>query len=111
MANNNYFTVAYKILSYLKYCYENSEDTDINVLQPGTFNIDQKQFLRTLKMLLDDGYITSVSLERTVNGPVVVNNIQNTEITSKGLQYLEENSMMKKVYKVLKEFRDWLPSI
>lgn len=48
---------------------------------------------------------------RIVNGPIVVNNIQNTEITSKGLQYLEENSMMKKVCKVLKEFRDWLPSI
>ncbi|CCI85072.1 hypothetical protein FC52_GL000616 [Lactobacillus pasteurii DSM 23907 = CRBIP 24.76] len=62
-------------------------------------------------MLLDDGYITGVSLERTVNGPIVVNNIQNTEITSKGLQYLEENSMMKKVCKVLKEFRAWLPSI
>lgn len=77
----------------------------------GTFNIDQKQFLRTLKMLLDDGYITGVSLTRTINGPMIVNNIHNTEITSNGLQYLEENSMMQKAYKVLKEVRDWLPYI
>ena len=32
MANNDYFTIAYKVLSYLKYCYENDLDPDADNL-------------------------------------------------------------------------------
>lgn len=32
MANNDYFSVTYKILSYLKYCYEHGEQLDPNIL-------------------------------------------------------------------------------
>ncbi|WP_158593127.1 hypothetical protein [Lactobacillus sp. ESL0233] len=38
MSNNDYFTIAYKILSYLKYCYENGQDTDPNILKADTFD-------------------------------------------------------------------------
>lgn len=31
---NNYFNVAYKILTYLKYCYENGIFVDPDVLSP-----------------------------------------------------------------------------
>lgn len=60
-------------------------------------------------MLLEDGYIKGVSLSPTIQGPTIINNIQDTYATSAGLQYLVENSMMKKVYNVSKEVRDWIP--
>ena len=60
-------------------------------------------------MLLEDGYIKGVSLSPTIQGQTIINNIQDTYATSAGLQYLVENSMMKKVYNVSKEVRDWIP--
>lgn len=108
MSNNNYFSVAYKILSYLKYCYENGQAPDVNVLQAGTFNISKQQFINTLQMLNDDGYLKGFKLISTKTG-LLVNGLNEIKITSSGLQYLEENSMMKKAYKTFKEVRDWLP--
>lgn len=60
-------------------------------------------------MLLEDGYIRGVSLKHTLQGPTIIFNIQNTYATSSGLQYLVENSMMTKAYKVSKEVIDWIP--
>lgn len=106
---NNYFNVAYKILLYLKYCYENGTDVNPDVLSPDNIGISEKQFVLTLQMLLEDGYIKGVSLKSTIQGPTIICNIQNTYATSAGLQYLVENSMMTKAYKVSKEIRDWIP--
>ncbi|MGN8747403.1 YjcQ family protein [Lactobacillus amylovorus] len=106
---NNYFNVAYKILLYLKYCYENGIDADADILSPENIGISEKQFVLTLQMLLEDGYIRGVSLKPTLQGPTIICNIQNTYATSSGLQYLVENSMMTKAYKVSKEVRDWIP--
>lgn len=106
---NNYFNVAYKILLYLKYCYENGIDVDPNILSSENIGISEKQFVLTLQMLLEDGYIKGVSLKPTIQGPTIICNIQDTYATSAGLQYLVENSMMTKAYKVSKEIRDWIP--
>ena len=106
---NNYFNVAYKILLYLKYCYENGTDVNPDVLSPDNIGISEKQFVLTLQMLLEDVYIKGVSLKSTIQGPTIICNIQNTYATSSGLQYLVENSMMTKAYKVSKEVRDWIP--
>lgn len=110
MSNNDYFTVAYKILSYLKYCYENSVDPDPNILVGATFNVKDKQFYRTLQMLSDDGYVKGVRFTDTTTG-MVVSALFDARITSDGLQYLAENSMMAKAYKIFKEFREWAPFV
>ena len=110
MANNDYFTIVYKVLSYLKYCYENDLDPDADILQETVFNISQKQLIRSLMMLADDGYIKGLTVKQTKSG-TVVGGINQLAVTSSGLQYLAENSMMKKAYKIFKEFRDWAPII
>ena len=47
MTNNDYFSVAYKILSYLKYCYENGEIPNTNILRSKTFYVTDRQFYQT----------------------------------------------------------------
>ena len=106
MSNNDYFSIAYKILSYFKYCYENGVDVD--VLSPSTLNISNRQFYQTLSMLSDDGHIKGVRIISTTSGRIVTG-ISKLEITSSGLQYLKENSMMIKAYNVFKEVGNWLP--
>ena len=110
MSNNDYFTVAYKILSYLKYSYENGEEPSSDILNAETYEISQRQFVKTLGMLKDDGYIKGIILTPTKDGTVICG-LRYTDITSTGLEYLADNSMMKKAYNILKEFRDWAPLI
>ncbi|RHW52873.1 head protein [Lactobacillus bombicola] len=111
MSNNDYFTIAYKILSYLKYCYENGQDADPNILKADTFDISQQQFICTLQMLSDDGYIKGLTFSPVLDGGILLGNRRSTVITSDGLQYLAENSMMQKAYRIFKEVRDWFPLI
>lgn len=108
MAHNDYFSIAYKILSYLKYCYEHGQSPDVTVLNYSTFEISRNQFYRTLQMLMEDHYIRGLKFTPTKTG-IIVSGVENMYITSDGLQYLAENTMMKKAYKVFKEVRDWLP--
>lgn len=109
MGNNDFFTVTYKILSYLKYCYENGINPDPNILNANTFNISKVQFVNTLQMLSDHGYISGVRFTSAKIEGIVISGLHNASITVEGLQYLAENTMMKKAYKIFKEFRDWLP--
>lgn len=111
MNNNNYFSVAYKILDYLKYCYEHGQSPDATILACNTFNISNRQFLLTLQMLTDDGYIKGLTINTTVSGGRVIGGLNNCYATSAGLQYLFENSMMKRAYKTFKEVDSWLPVI
>lgn len=108
MNNNDFFTVAYKILSYLKFCYENGKTPDPNILNANTFDISGIQFTNTLFMLSKHGYIDGINFRATSNGKVP-SALQNSFITIEGLQYLAENSMMKKTYRIFKEVKDWLP--
>ena len=110
MSNNDFFTVAYKVLSYLKFCYENGQTPDPNVLNADTFNVSKVQFGNTLEMLSDHGYISGIQFHSTKMGKTY-SSLLNLKITIEGLQYLAENSMMKKAYRIFKEVKDWLPLI
>ena len=61
MGSNDFFTVAYKILSYLKYCYEHGEQPDPGVINERTLLISKAQYVETLRMLSDHNYIEGVT--------------------------------------------------
>ncbi len=105
MKPNSYARVACKILKYLNDCYENGLEASIDSLNANMLGISASQFCQTMEMLSDDGYVKGVEFTDMLNHP------RNWHITSQGIQYLEENSLMQKAYKVAKETRDWLPLI
>lgn len=104
MKSNSYARVACKILKYLNDCYENGLDASVDSLNANMLGISDRQFYQTMKMLSDDGYVKGIEFS-------VLSYTRNWRITSQGIQYLEENSLMQKAYKVAKEARDWLPLI
>lgn len=112
MKSNSYARVACKILKYLNDCYENGLEPSIDSLNANMLGISDRQFYQTMKMLSDDGYVRGVEfMDVTQPEKSVLNHPRNWHITSQGIQYLEENSLMQKAYKVAKEARDWLPLI
>ena len=59
-------------------------------------------------MLSDEGYIKGVNIQGFLDGGMGVNT-DNIRITLKGLEYLKENTIMKKIQKTFKGIKEAIP--
>lgn len=96
------FKQIYRILSILRKAMD-LEEWDSNLLSPEALGISLPMWSRLMAMLLKEGYITGREEwgASDVGYPKV--KLVRPEITLKGLEYLEENSLMKKAGEMLKE--------
>lgn len=99
MANN--FKLIYKILSILEKAME-YEEFNKSCISHEALNITYPLWCRIMKMLNDNGYIEGVqvwqSMELSYSKVVLIK----PQITLKGLEYLEENSLMQKAKNLAK---------
>ena len=58
--------------------------------------------------MLDQGYINGITV-RKVWGDVLIEDLGDAQITPAGIEYLCENSMMKKAIQYAKEIKEILP--
>ena len=79
-----------------------------NSIHQETYGIEYNEFLSILEFTQEEGLIKGAKFAHTKTEPTV-GWWDNAKVTMKGIQYLEENSTKVKVYKTLKEVRDWLP--
>lgn len=103
------FKAVYKILSALEKAMDYPE-FDINVIGPEALGVSNERWARYIEMMIDVGYIKGASLKRDITGATRIS-ANNIRITLKGLEYLQENSMMKKVYNAVKGFKDITPGL
>ena len=90
--------LAYRILSQLeKHATEENLGQHIG---PDALKVNEKDWLRVMKMLLSAGYIEGVTIKEDVLGGVNVN-ISKAILTMKGAEYLAENSVMAKIGKTV----------
>lgn len=101
------FKIIYKILSALEKSMD-LEQCNPKVISPETLKVSAERWNKYMEMLLDAGYIKGVSIEKYMTGETEVN-IEDIQITLKGLEYLSENSIMQKMYKTAKGITDLLP--
>lgn len=98
------FKIIYKILKSI----EESMDYEIfdeNIISPEYLGVSKERWKALIIELLDNGYITGI-VKVPVMGDRVDLKIIKPKLTIKGMQYLEENSMMKKAYNLLKGIRE-----
>ncbi|WP_314396366.1 YjcQ family protein [Leptotrichia shahii] len=98
------FKIIYKILKSI----EESMDYEIfdeNVISPEYLGVSKERWKALLIELLDNGYIAGI-MKVPIMGNRMDLKIIKPKLTIKGMQYLEENSMMKKAYNLLKGIRD-----
>lgn len=67
------------------------------------YDITQAEFADIAQIIKDEGLLSNVAIAA---GRLVWFNA--SKITMKGLDYMEENSLLAKTYKGLKEVRDWI---
>lgn len=91
------FKIIYKILKYLESCMGQAE-IDTAPLTAEALHVEQERLDSIMDMMIRRGYVEGVSSRSYVHSrtPVIMN-LERAQITLEGLEYLEENSMMKKV--------------
>lgn len=73
-----------------------------------TYGIEYTEFLSILSFMESEGLIKGVKVTNYVNGHQL-GWWDNAEVTMDGIKYLNDNSVLAKGYKTIKEIRDWLP--
>jgi hypothetical protein len=97
------FRAVYRISTFLRKS-ERYDEFDDESFTPRHFHLAEKQFALTLERMIDDGYIKGVSVKFGADGrPDYV--LSAPRITSRGLEYLYENPLMREAARIAKGIR------
>ncbi len=105
------FTIIYKILKSLEQAMD-YDDFDINTISHTRLNVSYQRWEKIMIMLAKSGYIEGVIYDQCGSdySPHIEKPITPV-ITLKGLEYLSDNSLMKKAANVLKGIKEVIPGI
>lgn len=102
------FRAVYRILSAMEKAMDLPEFS-LEQVGAETLGISKERWLRYIEMLCDAGYIKNARVVDSVAGKYL--DEDNPSITLKGLEYLQENSIMQYLYKAAKGIKDMVPKI
>lgn len=113
MAKDDYFVVVYKVLLYLYACFKRKVVFDIAVfLKSIKVDISESYFDNILRMMQKEGYIEGYKYKRVWGRDVIrISEYEQLEITQKGIEFLQDNSKMRKVKEFLLESVDAAASL
>lgn len=103
------FIILYKILKALEAAMD-YDMIDLDAIRAERFGITRNRWQCLMKMLVDNGYVEGIQVYQPADGDVIIN-MGHPKITLKGLEYLEENSLMKKAYRLAKGIKDVTPGL
>ena len=98
------FRIIYKTLHILERAMD-LDEFNADEISPENLRISENRWVSIMEMLSENDYISGISINRPRDGAVLVNQ-GNIRITLKGLEYLSDNSMMKKAAAVAKGIVD-----
>lgn len=95
------FKVMYRILKHLEASLD-CEITDLEPISPFRLNIKRERWEQILIMMQDEGYIRGIMTSQSLSDDKrhIVEPIQPV-ITIRGLEYLSDNTFMKKAAKII----------
>nr|WP_314807792.1 YjcQ family protein [uncultured Selenomonas sp.] len=116
MSKDDYHVLAYQLLSYLYDCLRRGEVPDEEQVYwneaHAAVKVNERYWNYVLRHLSDEGYIEGLSflsilgrkdLQPRIDGVVA--------ITPKGIDFLDENSRMKKAYRFIKGVKEIIPGV
>lgn len=103
------FKIIYRILKSLEKAMD-LDEFDAEMISAESLGISQNRWNALMEMLAGAGYVKGVSMIRSVGG----NSIRLSHdfgITLKGLEYLNDNSFMKKAANIAKGVKETIPGL
>ncbi|MDR0514641.1 MAG: YjcQ family protein [Coriobacteriaceae bacterium] len=73
------------------------EQLDVSALGAEALGVSQERWARLVAALADAGYISGCKATRALGGSIVLVSIDQAALTVKGMEYLAENSIMRKM--------------
>jgi hypothetical protein len=98
------FKVIYKILRYFESRMDCAE-FDRSQFTEARFGVSGERWTALLEMLVNEGYVDGMSIQRGADGHVMVS-LAYPRITLKGLEYLQTNELMRKAADAAKGIPD-----
>ena len=95
------FKIIYRILRYLEAAMDYLE-IDMDAFSAATLNITKERWDSVMVMLVENGYIKGAAVRVHQRQRPQLMFPERSQITLKGLEYLNENSTMRKVADALK---------
>lgn len=108
MAKNDYFVVVYRILTYLYQCFMAGEAPDKDMFGPDALGINNGYWTNVMESISNEGYVTGVAVITCIGAAPGVKLIA-PKITQKGIEYLQDNSKMKKAADFLRSIKEIVP--
>lgn len=101
------FKAIYRILWYLEKAMDYDEP-DIDCISAEHLKLTEQRWLSIMEMLAGDRYITGIEIKRSAGGEVCIS-VSDIRITLKGLEYLQENSLMQKAANLARGIAEIIP--
>lgn len=103
MGKLDYYTIVAKVLVYLYKKYKRI-NLDEDYIAPMTkdFPISEEQLIETIAMM-DEQKLIKGNIVKAGGGDIVTVDYQSLKITPEGIDYLQDNSKIKKICETLKE--------
>lgn len=83
---------------------------DSELISHEKLGVSEERWNRYIEMMADVGYVKGVEIKQYVTGETAVD-ITEMRITLKGLEYLQENSIMRKIYNAARGVKDITPGL
>lgn len=74
-------------------------------VSPEHLKVSEERYNRYLEMMADVGYIKGVQITKNITGETQID-AEEVRITLKGLEYLQENSITRKMYQTAKGIKE-----
>ncbi len=94
------FKIIYRILRFLEKAMD-LEEVDTDRISAEALGISEQRWIAIMEMLIKERYIDGISLKRSSDGYTEVS-LSAPRITLRGLEYLQENSLMRKAANLAK---------
>ncbi len=99
------FKIIYKILKELEKAMDYDE-FDMDTVSAERLRISENRLLRIWEMLCKEGFVEGINIKYGVQGDVVIS-VSSPRITLKGIEYLNDNSLMKKAANLAKGIKEY----
>lgn len=103
MGKSDYYTIVAKLLVYLYKKYKRM-NVDEEYILPLTkdFPISEEQLMETVDMMQEQGFVIG-NIVKAWGGDIVLIDYQSLKITPAGIDYLQDNSKIRRICETLKE--------
>ena len=111
MAKDDYYVIVYQILAYLYRTLKDGEKVDPAMLMHDSplLNINEPYWKYIIENMIRQGFIEGVGTTNAWGGEVFFTDFSQCRITPAGIDYLCENSTIKKAYRFLKDAKSLVP--